>query len=209
MVVLGPRGDVSRWLEDVAGFDAFPSIYGFWGAWLVLSLFTFPYVFLNVSAALHRIDPVHEEAARVLGKGAIESFLRTTLRQLRPAIVSGMLLAALYTVSDFGVVSLMRYDSLTRAIYVQYQASFDRTYAAILGLVLVVFALLLVLAESLLRDRAVYYRHWFGSRPAPPATPAWLAKVPGAALHWCCRGVVVFLPLGVSAALVCPGDQAG
>ncbi len=169
IVVLGPRGDLSRWLEQSFGFDGFPSIYGFWGAWLVLSLFTFPYVFLNVSAALRGIDPVHEEAARALGKGATEAFLRTTLRQLRPAIVSGMLLSALYTVSDFGVVSLLRYDSLTRAIYVQYQASFDRSYAALLGIVLVIFALLLVLAEAALRDRAAYYR--IGTGVARPRTP--------------------------------------
>ncbi len=174
VIVLGPRGDVSRWLEETTGFEAFPSIYGFWGAWLTLSLFTFPYVFLNVSAALRGIDPVHEETARALGKGAVEAFLRTTLRQLRPAIVSGMLLAALYTVSDFGVVSLMRYDSLTRAIYMQYQASFDRSYAAMLGLILVVFALLLVLAEAVLRDRAVYYRIGSGvARPGRPRHLGW------------------------------------
>ena len=38
----------------------------------------------------------------------------------------GALLVALYTLSDFGVVSLMNYDTLTRAIYVQYKSLFDR-----------------------------------------------------------------------------------
>lgn len=197
VVVLGPRGDLSRWLEKSAGFDAFPSMYGFWGAWLVLSLFTFPYVFLNVSAALQGIDPVHEEAARALGKGAFEAFLRTTLRQLRPAIVSGMLLSALYAVSDFGVVSLLRYDSLTRAIFVQYQASFDRSYAALLGLVLVVFALLLVLAEARLRDRAVYYRIGSGvARQRAPRRLRW-GKIPALGFVFAVLLMSFLLPVAV------------
>lgn len=158
IIALGPRGYLSRWLESAVGFRGFPSIYGFWGAWLVLSLFTFPYVFLTVSGALKGIDPVHEEAARSLGRSPGQAFVATTLRQLRPAIVSGMLLASLYAVSDFGVVTLMRYDSLTRAIYVQYQASFDRSYAALLALILVAIALMLVVLEGVFRDRAAYYR---------------------------------------------------
>ncbi|MBX3071521.1 MAG: iron ABC transporter permease [Thermomicrobiales bacterium] len=193
IVILGPRGELSRWLEKSAGIEAFPSIYGFWGSWLALSLFTAPYVFLTVSAALQGIDPVHEEAARSLGKGSIESFMRTTLRQLRPAIFSGMLLSALYAVSDFGVVSLMRYDSLTRAIFVQYQASFDRSYAALLGLVLVAFALLLVGAESMLRDKAVYYR--IGSGVARQRQPRQLGWKKAPALLF--AGVVLLLSLAL------------
>ncbi len=40
---------------------------GFLGAWISLSLFTYPYVFLVATVALRRIDPSLEEAARGLG----------------------------------------------------------------------------------------------------------------------------------------------
>ena len=46
---------------------------------------------------------------------------------------AGALLVALYTLSDFGVVSLMRYDVLTRAVFLQYRSLFDRTPAAVLA----------------------------------------------------------------------------
>ena len=49
-----------------------------------------------------------------------------TLPALRPSIGAGGLLVALYTLSDFGAVSLMQYDALTRSIYLQYRALFDR-----------------------------------------------------------------------------------
>ncbi len=151
VAALGPRGDVQGWLERWFGIESIPSIYGFFGAWLILSLFTYPYVYLNVSAALAGLDPSIEDAARGLGRGPLATFFTITLPMLRPSILAGMLLSALYTVSDFGVVTLLRYDSLTRAIYVQYRASFDRSYAAALSLVLIVFALSLLFAEMRLR----------------------------------------------------------
>ena len=61
-----------------------------------------------------------------------------TSNSVTPSAVFGSgLLVALYTLSDFGAVSLMRYDTFTRAIYNAYRASFDRNSAAALALVLV------------------------------------------------------------------------
>ena len=78
-------------------------------------------------------------------------------RSRRCARPLGSLLVALYVLSDFGVVSLMRYDSLTRAIYLQYRSLFDRTPAAVLALVLVGSALALAL-ELRTRTRGRLWR---------------------------------------------------
>ena len=71
-----------------------------------------------------------------------------TLPALRPSLGAGALLVALYTLSDFGVVSLMRYDALTRAIFLQYRSLFDRTPAAVLALVLVALTALVLVVEG-------------------------------------------------------------
>ncbi len=197
IAVLGPRGYFSSWISESVGISWFPNIYGFTGAWLVLSLFTFPYVFLTVSGALRGIDPIHEEAARSLGKGPLGAFASTTLRQLRPAAISGMLLAALYTVSDFGVVTLFRYDSLTRAIYVQYGASFDRSYAAVLSLVLVTFAVLLLAIESQWRDRAAYYRIGAGVARQRKVVELGWKRYPAFACLVALLSLALMLPMGV------------
>ena len=55
------RDLVQGWLERW-GVERLPSIYGFRGAWLVLTLFSFPYVLLPVRAALRGLDPSLEEA---------------------------------------------------------------------------------------------------------------------------------------------------
>ena len=60
VAALGPNG----MLQDLLGVDRLPSIYGFPGAWLVLTLFTYPLVLLPLRSALRRIDPALEDAAR-------------------------------------------------------------------------------------------------------------------------------------------------
>lgn len=137
---------------------AFPGIAGFAPAWLVLTLCCIPYVILPVAAVLTQIDPAFDDVARTLGDGPVRAFNRTTLPLVAPAAGAGGLLAALYTLSDFGAVSLMRYDTFTRVIYTSYRAAFDRTSAAVLSLVLVCLALILIILERSLRTRNQQWR---------------------------------------------------
>jgi iron(III) transport system permease protein len=150
-------------LADLTGLGL-PSVSGFWGAWLALTLSTYPYVFLITRTALRRVDPAYEEAARGLGASSWRAFRTVVLPQLRPSIAAGSLLVALYTLSDFGAVSLMRFDSFTRVIYAQYQGRLDRTPAAVLSVVLIVIALIVLWAEQKSRGRAAY----FSRRPTRP-----------------------------------------
>jgi iron(III) transport system permease protein len=167
VAAFGPRGALQSVLEP-AGVDRLPDLYGFPGAALALTLFSYPYVVLAVRGALARMDPAFDEVSRSLGRGPWHTFLTVTLPQLRPAIAAGALLVALYALSDFGAVSLLQFDSFTRAIYVQYRASFDPTLAAVLALMLVGCTLAVLLAESRLRGRGRYHRAGAGAaRPAP------------------------------------------
>jgi iron(III) transport system permease protein len=181
----GPRG----LLQQVLGVERLPEIYGYWGALAALTLSTYPYVLLLVSAALRGLDPSLAEAGRSLGQTPATVFRRVTLPALRPSIGAGALLVALYTLSDFGVVSLMRYDALTRAIYLQYRSLFDRTPAAVLALVLVALTAVVLLLEGRWRRRV--------SRSAPGvarrARPQPLGRWRWPALVYCASVVGAFL----------------
>lgn len=162
---LGPRGMVA----EVLGDESIPSLYGFWGAWSVLTLFSYPYVLLTVRAAWSRLDPGLEEASRVLGRTPVHTFVRVVIPQLRPAITGGALLVALYTLSDFGAVTMLRYDTFTRAIYVQYRGALDRGAAAVLGLMLVILTIAVLRGEQRLRrGESVHRLHGGGARRAAP-----------------------------------------
>jgi iron(III) transport system permease protein len=168
-----------------------PSLAGFWGAALVLSSVSYPFVYLPVAAALRRLDATQEEVARSLGRSPTQVAVGLTLRQIRPAASAGALLVALYVLSDFGAVATMRFESFTWVIYGAYRAGFDPTRAAVLSLVLVALSLVLVRAESSVRGRGQAARTGGGAgrRPAPlrlgrarwPAATA-LAAVVGIAL---------------------------
>jgi iron(III) transport system permease protein len=192
----GPSGTLQALLEPI-GVERLPAIYGFAGAWLALSLFTYPLVLLPARAALRRMDPQLEEAARGLGRRPIAVFRTVVLPQLIPAVGAGALLVALYVLSDFGAVSIMRFDSFTREIYIAYGSSFDRTSAAALGGVLVLLMLALLALGSRLRGSATYHRTGPGAARPPRTLPLGRWKLP--ALGFCSLLVAIglVLPVGV------------
>lgn len=128
-----------------------PWFTGFVAAWLTLSLATAPYVFLAVSAALIRVSTNREEVARSLGLTRFQVLLRVTWPEVKTAVMASGLLVSLYTLSEFGAVSILRFDTFTRAIYNAYRGSFDRTSAAALALVLVVLTLIVLYFERKFR----------------------------------------------------------
>jgi iron(III) transport system permease protein len=201
-----PKGVVQGWLSGL-GVTRLPDIYGLGGATLVLVLMTYPYVLLTVRGALRRMDPALEEAARAMGYGPIHTFRAVTLPMLRPAITGGSLLVALYTLSDFGGVALLRYQTFTSTIMIQYESSIDRTIAAVLSLVLVVIAVMLLLGEGFTRGRGAYHRstvgavrtgrridlgkwRWAGSAAVGLPVLIGLIIPVGVLVHWLVRGLL-------------------
>ncbi|CAA9487825.1 MAG: Ferric iron ABC transporter, permease protein, partial [uncultured Solirubrobacteraceae bacterium] len=152
--VLGPRGGLQGALEPL-GVERLPSIFGFDGAALVLVLFTYPYVFLLASAGLANLNPHYDEAARALGARPWR-VAATTARLLLPALAGGGLLVGLYVLSDFGAVSLMRFDTFTTVIYQQLGGRFDPPGAAALSSVLVVLTLAVLVGGLKLRGGGRY-----------------------------------------------------
>lgn len=148
---------------------------GLWGAALALSLYTFPYLFLNLRAALMGMDPALEESARSLGRSRWNAFFTITLPHLWPALAAGWLVIGLYVLGDFGVIALMRYEVFSYAIYTQYASAFDRVYAAWLALMLLGVTLCFIVMEGWLSRRRRYARVGIGvaRQPAPAKLGRW------------------------------------
>ena len=122
-----------------------PRIEGFWGAFIVLTALSYPYVYLPVLARLSTTVATQEEAARLLGSRPGRTLIRVVLPNIRDTVVAGTMLVFLYGLSDFGAVALMRYDTIARAIFSS--RLFDRATSLTLGLVLAVLALIVALIE--------------------------------------------------------------
>ena len=144
---------IPSYLAAFAWISWRPSMAGFTGAFVVLTLVTYPYVFLPVCAALSRLNPAIEEIAVIHGRGRSVQLILLAARQVRGSIATGALLVALYVLSDFGAVATMRYDAFTWVIYSSYRSGFNPSRAAILAIVLVLIALVLLFGEKILRGQ--------------------------------------------------------
>lgn len=204
----GPRGLLQQGLSNF-GVERLPEIYGFPGAVFTLTILTYPYLLLSIRTALWGMDPAMEETSRALGHGPMKTFVSVVLPQLRPAIAGGGLLVALYTMQDFGAVSLLRYDAYTAVIYSQYQLAFDRTLAAASSLVLVAMALVLVAGEAASRGRSRYYKSSSGTsrRGAPVKLGGW--RWPAVGFCSLVVGLALVMPLAVLLELFLKGLAHG
>ena len=144
---------IPSYLAAFAWISWRPSMAGFTGAFVVLTLVTYPYVFLPVCAALSRLNPAIEEIAVIHGRGRSVQLILLAARQVRGSIATGALLVVLYVLSDFGAVATMRYDAFTWVIYSSYRSGFNPSRAAILAIVLVLIALVLLFGEKILRGQ--------------------------------------------------------
>lgn len=196
-----------------------PRLSGYWGALLALSAYTSPYLFLNLRTALLGLDPNLEESARSLGYTPYAVFFHVILPQLRPAFSASGLIISLHVLGDFGVVSLMRYETFSYALYTEYMLSFDHIYAAWLALMLLIFTGGLLYLETRLLSQVRLHRAGHSTtrqllliRPHVWGIPAYLylgvlicltVVVPaGAVFLWIFRGFDVSALGGLLGALI-------
>lgn len=130
-----------------------PSLQGVWAAAFILVLSTMPYMLLAVSISFARIDSGLIEVARSLGLSKFAVFTRVILPQVRRSISAGALLSGLYVLSDYGAVSLLNVETLTVSIQNLFKSSYDRSAAAVIGLLLFLAAAIFVSLESVLKGR--------------------------------------------------------
>jgi len=190
----GPRGVLQDVLAPL-GVEELPEIYGLFGATLVLTLYTYPYVYLTTRASLLSFDGTVVEAARTLNHSRWAAFRRVTLPQIKPGIAAGSLLVALYTLSDFGTPQIMRYDVFTRMIFVWYD-NFFLGRAAVMSLLLLALTVVILALESRISASSEGAHVSSGSRRPGRIS---LGRWKGPALAFCAliAGLGLALPVGI------------
>ncbi len=108
-VLLSPRGGyINRMFMDAFNTDSpLFNIYSVAGIIIVETMYLFPFVFMQVSAALERMDPTLEESARISGIPLATITRKITFPLIMPSIVAGALLIALYSLAHFGVPAIL------------------------------------------------------------------------------------------------------
>lgn len=154
-------GPVQTLLRSVMGWGYgdywFPNIRSLGGAIVMLSLVLFPYVYLLARAAFLEQSICVLEVSRTLGANRWQSFFRVALPLARPAVITGLSLALMETLADFGTVQYFGVTTFTTGIFRTWFGLGDHAAASQLAALLMTLVLVLLLLEQWSRKRARYH----------------------------------------------------
>lgn len=165
-VLLSPRsGYLNKLMISIFGLHKAPiDIMSMGGIIVIESMYLLPFVFLQVEGALERMDPTLEESARISGASLFTITRKITLPLVMPSILAGALLVALYSLSHFGVPSILGTE---KGIFTIPTKIYERIYASggsfgairvgtILATILVISAALILKLQDVLLKKGQY-----------------------------------------------------
>ncbi len=155
-------GPVQTGLREVSGWSRgeywFPEIRSLGGAVAMMSLVLYPYVYLLSRAAFLQQSVTALEVGRTLGSGPWRCFATVALPLARPAIATGVALALMETLNDFGTVQYFAVDTFTTGIFRTWLGMGEPQAAAQLAATLLAFVFVLVVLERLSRGRGRFHQ---------------------------------------------------
>lgn len=160
--LLDYAGPVQQFLR--AAFDWqlgeywFPNIRSLPGAIFVLCVVLYPYVYLITRAAFMQQSTAAFESARTMGAGPWKSFWRVAMPLARPAIATGVTLALMETLADYGTMEYFGVTVFTTGIFRTWYGIGDTQGALQLAAILLLFVIALILVERYSRRRAKFYQ---------------------------------------------------
>jgi len=153
--LLDHPGPVQSAMRGWFGDDAwFPEVRSFPMAVLVLSLASYPYVYLLARAAVSEQTAGTYEAARVLGQGPLQAAVRVVLPLARPSLAAGAALVAMETLTDFATIQYFNVRTVSVAVYQVWNGMYDRVAATEVASLVLLFAVAVIGFERAARGRS-------------------------------------------------------
>ncbi len=160
--ILDYSGPIFTFIRETAGREVFDLLYvpirSVPGAILMLSLVLYPYVYLLARTAFLDQSVRFLEVSRTLGYSSKRSFFCLAIPLARPAIVTGVSLALMETLADYGTVAYFGINTFTTGIFKAFYAMDDLAAAGQLSTMLLMFIAMLIFAERQSRRKARYFQ---------------------------------------------------
>ena len=145
-----PFGDANNLARSLLGMDnnfvLFPNVRNIYGAIIVFGFTLYPYVYLVSRSAFINLSRSMQESARLLGLSQFQVFYKLSLPLIRPAVIGGLMLVVMETLSDFGAVDHFAIQTFTTGIFRTWYGLYDlqtaMQLASLLLLVIVIFYIL-------------------------------------------------------------------
>lgn len=156
ILLCGRSGVITKFMENSFGIHM-PTIYGFPGLVLVLTLKLFPFIYMYVTGALKKIDVSLSEAAENLGCNSIRKVFTIVLPLILPTLLAGSLLVFMNSLADFGTPMLIGegYNVMPVMIYSEFISEMggEANFAAALSTIMVIITALLFIGQKYIVDK--------------------------------------------------------
>ena len=143
----------------------FPSIRNIWGAILVFSFTLYPYIYLVTRSAFLNQSRSTLEAGRILGLSRFEISFKLAMPMIRPAIIGGLMLVIMETLSDFGAVEHFSIPTFTTGIFRTWYGMGDLLTAMQLSSFLLILIAIFLFIENKSRRNADFVSDSSTHRP--------------------------------------------
>ena len=156
ILLLGRAGVITKFIQANLGVTI-PSIYGFNGILLVLTIKLFPLVFLYVSGALKNIDNSLLEASANMGCTGLKRFFTVVLPLCMPSILAASLMVFMRALADFGTPLMIGegYKTFPVIIYNQYigEVGTNQNFASAISVIAIIISLAFFLFQRYLSNK--------------------------------------------------------
>ena len=155
-------GPVQNFLREIFGWTSskdywFPNIRSMEGAILVMSSVLYPYIYLLTRASFITLPISFFQTSAIYGK---QPFFSVALPLARPAIVAGLALVLMETISDFGTVDYFALETLTLGVFNVWLGMNSLSGAAQISSILFFIVVLLLSLEFIARrNQRFHERH--------------------------------------------------
>ena len=104
LMVFSPAGAVGEWLNDHLGLSL---VFSFEGLVVASIIYSLPFMVHPIQAGLAGLPPSLKEASYVLGKSKLTTLFKVLLPNIRPSLLTGIVLSFAHTIGEFGLVLMI------------------------------------------------------------------------------------------------------
>jgi len=137
-------------------FTFFPNVRNIYGAIIVFSFTLYPYIYLTARMSFINQSKTLIEAGKILGLENKSIFFKLAIPMARPAIIAGLALVIMETLSDFGAVEHFAVSTFTIGIYRTWFGMYDLNTAMQLASLLLIFVSFFLIIERIERRKLSY-----------------------------------------------------
>ena len=160
LVAFSPSNALGNWLDEWLGLRL---VFSFEGLVFASMIYSLPFMVQPIQSGFSNLSTSLKEAAYVMGKSRWTTLFRVLLPNIKPSLLTGVVLAFAHTIGEFGVV-LMIGGNMPGRTKVASIAIYDEVEALNYGIAnqysLILFAITFSILLAVYLLNGGYLKHW-------------------------------------------------